>query len=532
MRIPFDSRRDSLTFHTLLAVALSIALLGIPAAALIITQRQFVRFGERIALNYARNVIARSDRISAELRAEVPVLAAAGAHDPCAPETIALMRSIAMKYVDIVFVGYERDDHLLCSSFGAHPAGIPLGPVAFTGEYVMRRNVRIGAPHSPPLNAIQSNGWVFFVAPLQSIDVSAPSNVALATYSTRARQIRTSSGPIRLDWISHGRAGQEISFAEDGHAIGVVESTSYATGAIAAVPLSVLQPNEKFVEWIVVGAAALAGFSIAAWILYMARQYRIVSAVTLTNGLRRNQFHLVYQPIVDLTTRQWVGAEALMRWRRAETSIPPDVFFAAAERLGLMDQFTERALSLLVKDAPLLFAGCDAFYVSFNLAASDVKDASIVARLRKLADDCNVPPARFKVEITERSILDEAAARDVIAAIRAGGMSTVVDDFGTGFSNLKYLSSFQFDDLKIDRAFVSGIGSGSVTGDVAFHIIALAKSLNMGLIAEGVENEQQAAILQAHGVPYAQGWLFARPASAAEMAARIRTGGQPAMAEQ
>lgn len=521
-RIPFRSRLDGVTFHAVLAVALATALIGIPVVTFLVTQHQFLRFGERIALNFARNVLARSDRISAEFRAEVPILNAAAGHDPCSPAAVELMRGIAMKYVDIVFVGYERDDRLLCSSFGVHPDGLPLGPVAFRGAYAVRRNIQIGAAPAARLNAIGANGWIFFIAPLQSIDVAAPENVILATYSTLARQIRTSNGPIRPEWLLLGRTGQERSFSEDGHAIGIVESAIYPAGAIAAVPLSVLQPNERFVEWVGVAAAVLAGLSIAAWILHVAKQYRVISRATLTGALRGDEFHLVYQPIVDLTTRHWVGAEALMRWRRAGIDIAPDLFFSAAEKLDLMPKFTERMFSLLAKDAPIIFSTGQPFHVSFNLAASDVKDASIVTRLKKLAWDCGQPPARFKVEITERSVLDEVAGRDVIAAIRAIGMSTIVDDFGTGFSNLKYLSMFQFDGLKIDRAFVSGISSHPVTGEVAFHIIALARSLDLGLIAEGVENEQQAAVLEAHGVRFAQGWLFARPKIAADLAAGLR----------
>lgn len=524
MRIPFNNRLESLRFHTFLAIGLLAALIGLPVAAFIGTHHQFVRFGERIALGYARNVIARSNRISAEFRAELPVLAAAQGNDPCSQKNIALMQSIAMKYIDIIFVGYEQDDRLLCSSFGLHPNGVVLGPVTFTGQYKMRRNVRVDVAPSTPLNAVEWNGWVFFIAPLQSIDVAAPDKVALATYSTLAKQLRTSNGFIRPEWVLRGQSGQEVSFADDGYAVGMVESDIYPSGAIAAVPLSALQPDEQLVESVAVGAAALAGLSIAAWILHIARQYRVISAVTLKNALRHNEFYMVYQPIVDLKTRRWVGAEALMRWRRANIEISPDLFFSAAETMGLMDRFTERALSLITDDARVIFPANKTFYLSFNLAASDVKDVAIVARLRKLAEDCGVSPARFQAEITERSVLDEVAARGVIGSICEIGMSTVVDDFGTGFSNLKYLSMFQFDGLKIDRAFVGGIGSGSVTGEVAFHIIALAKSLNMVLTAEGVENEEQAGILQARGVQYAQGWLFAKPKNLTDLVAGIKAG--------
>jgi sensor c-di-GMP phosphodiesterase-like protein len=522
MQIPFENIGERVRFFGILGIVLLLVVVGIPVATFFITHREFQHLGERAALAYARSVIERSDRISTQIAVELSALEAAQGGAPCSPENVRLMRQTALRSVDIMLIGYQQDDRLLCSSFGVHEGGIPLGPVDFSGAFNMRRNIQLDLAPGAVFNAGERNGWVFFLARTQSIDVAVPSTIALATFSTQARQLRASRGFIRPEWIAQARSSGEVSFVDGGYAVGVIHSEAYPSGAMAAVPLAIFSPSARMTEQVATGVAVLAGLSLAAWVLYVARQFRIISPLSLKRALRRGEFYMVYQPIVDLHSRAWVGAEALMRWRRGGIEIPPDLFFSVAERKRMMEAFTGKMLTLVGRDAAAVLSASEGFYLSLNLTAADLKGTAIVVELQRLAGLCGVPASRFKVEITERNVLDEKDAKDTLEALRTSGIDTMIDDFGTGFSNLKYLSVFTFDYLKVDRAFTAGLGSDSVSGDVALHIVKLAMSLGIGLVAEGIETERQAELLTENGVRYWQGWLFSRPRLPADLVAGLR----------
>jgi sensor c-di-GMP phosphodiesterase-like protein len=150
-------------------------------------------------------------------------------------------------------------------------------------------------------------------------------------------------------------------------------------------------------------------------------------------------------------------------------------------------------------------------HVSINLSAADLSSHATVGRLQRLLEATRLPSECFWIEATERGFLGGDRARSVVAELRRMGFKVAIDDFGTGYSSLAVLNTFKLDILKIDKAFTASIGTGETK--VIEHIIQLAKSLGLDLVAEGVETAEQAAFLHAQGVNWAQGWLFGRPVS-------------------
>lgn len=213
-----------------------------------------------------------------------------------------------------------------------------------------------------------------------------------------------------------------------------------------------------------------------------------------------------------------------MRWRRSNGEmVGPDTFIPIAESCGLIGSITMRVLELIEADAWTLFSGHEDFFVSINFSADDFSDQAVIDRVAQLVATARISPSQIHVEATERVFMDVETTRRNVARLQEIGVKVSIDDFGTGYSSLSHLTSVQLDALKIDRVFVQTAGTESVTSSVIDHIIAMAKGLNLKIIAEGVETEAQASYLRRHGVEYVQGWLFSKPIDAVSLRAGARS---------
>lgn len=232
-------------------------------------------------------------------------------------------------------------------------------------------------------------------------------------------------------------------------------------------------------------------------------------------ALRYDEFEVDYQPLVDLASGRCVGAEALVRWRRSDGQrVRPDLFIPQAEESGLIIGITHSVIKRVISDQAELLRANPELYISLNLAAADIVDGAFKNVAAQALKGANVPATQLVYEVTERGLIDVERAVELLGELRRAGHRIAIDDFGTGYSSLSYLQHLPVDILKIDKCFVDALGTEAVSSPVAAHIVQMAQSLGLKVVAEGVERSEQAQLLIGLGAQIGQGWLFAKPLDA------------------
>jgi len=278
------------------------------------------------------------------------------------------------------------------------------------------------------------------------------------------------------------------------------------------------------VWWWLLPVCLIAGAVVGFLTLLLVRQRQSLDA-ELHGAIRRGELQVLYQPIFDLDSRNCVGAEALLRWRRPDgTLTSPDLFIPMAENTGQIRQMTDFVLQRLLEQLGQLLRANPQLYISVNLAACDVMVPRIGQVMARLLALHRVAARQIAFEVTERGLIDVVVARENLQALRDVGHQVLIDDFGTGYCSLAYLQTLPVDCLKIDKAFIDALGHDAASSGVAPHIIHMAQALDLKVIAEGIELESQAALLSSEGVKFGQGWLFAHALSAVQFIELITRG--------
>lgn len=258
------------------------------------------------------------------------------------------------------------------------------------------------------------------------------------------------------------------------------------------------------------------------WILYtpgleLGVRERLQSLGGLRNALEGRQFAVHYQPLVDATTHKLKGAEALLRWHHPGRGlVPPDLFIPLLEETGLIVDVGVYVLREACRQAVVWRAGlCPDFAVSVNLSARQFADPRLIERVGEALADTGLPPGALIIEVTETFLAKEPErAASILRRFRKLGVAVAVDDFGVGYSSLSSLRHLPVDILKIDRAFINNAPHDHMDAAIARAIAALAQGLDLSLVAEGVENEEQADFARSVGCHKLQGFLFSRPLDA------------------
>lgn len=234
----------------------------------------------------------------------------------------------------------------------------------------------------------------------------------------------------------------------------------------------------------------------------------------LRQAIKRDELELYYQPQIDLSTGRLVGAEALIRWNHPVLgTVSPGRFIPIAEESGLIIDIGDWVLEQGCRQMRLWRdANINIDHIALNVAAMQLKRGGMVVRLNLLLAEYKLLPEWIELEVTEGFVMDKSErSLKELNAIRQLGVSLAIDDFGTGYSSLSYLKDLPMNKLKIDQSFIRGVPHDKEDSAITKTILALGDGLGIGVIAEGVETETQAAFLLQSNCHYAQGYLFAKP---------------------
>jgi EAL domain-containing protein (putative c-di-GMP-specific phosphodiesterase class I) len=234
----------------------------------------------------------------------------------------------------------------------------------------------------------------------------------------------------------------------------------------------------------------------------------------LASAIDRGELTIQYQPIVSTGSGAIVGAEALVRWRRADgTMISPGEFIPIAEENGLILSIGEWVLrNACMQTAYWSRTGLPDIKISVNVSPRQLREKDLTNMVGRVLEESHLDPSQLELEVTETALMKDAnLVEETIASLDRFGVGFALDDFGTGYSSIEHLRRFTFRTLKIDRSFVAGLPSDSKSAAVAGGLIDLAHQLGLSVTAEGVETPQQLAFLKSLSCDKIQGYLVSRP---------------------
>lgn len=509
--------RNHLMPLVLVLVALA-TLLPIGASVLLARQQARARQEQR-ALFYARDVLRRSEDTGKQIADAFRLMASTPDRPPCSQARRQVMQRIDAASSYIQFVGRLDRGRIVCASYGEFEVPLELGKPDLISDKGLAIWLDIQFPFAADKRFIGIGNDKFVAVIHKSLPVDttvAERDVSLAVISLAGQRTMSTRGRFLPAWMPKPgdlAPGTQKTRLIGRNVVSQVRSRGFDLAAVAALNEEDYGRELALFAKILVPIGVLTGLLLAYTVTRVAKGQMSLPAV-IRSGLRNREFFVVFQPVVRLQDRAWVGAEALIRWKRPDGQvIRPDLFIPAAEETGLIHSLTTEVLRLVEPTLAALARRDDDLFLSVNLSRQDLHEAGMETLLHELIARSGARASQLHLEITERGLTDMDDARLMIDRMRAKGLCVAVDDFGTGYSSLSELGRLNLDMIKIDKAFVDTIDGATVTSQVAAHIVEMAHALSLGMIAEGIERDAQAQILESWHVLYGQGYLFAKPMS-------------------
>ena len=435
-------------------------------------------------------------------------------HTSCSPELIQRMREVEYRSLYLRDIGVILNNRLLCTT------GLGMVDEVVDEDHVFDhdRDSDISIIHNVPLKLFDFKvkrslvHYGHFAAILdKNLNLlSEKSLVDIAVYMKNRSDWILFDGDKNLTLLSSG--GQSV-YGQAGDLHGLVytsQSCSQAFYSCVVVQFNLYRffQHHPLLAWTMISAALLIALG-SAVLAYMYIRQKISLDNVIRMGIDKRHIQCYYQPLVDLESRRVVGFEVLSRWRSLSgTLLFPDQFLPVVKRYSLDAQLTKVVMEKALGELQT-FPALESLKVAFNFTPQELSQGIASSLLKKMQQQYRLP--NLTIELTEHEVKEQSKLIGEIAWLREQGFAVAIDDFGTGYANLNHLKQLKVDALKIDKEFVSAMSVGQESTSFVPNIVAIAKLLQLDVVAEGIETPEQADYLKQLGIATGQGYLYARP---------------------
>ena len=467
--------------------------------------RQFITEQE----TYASRVLIRTEQVMDQAKGallQMDALKDAG----CSPAHLQEMRRLSYSWRYIQEVLYLDGLTARCSSLenSGKPFTFPepdrIIPSGYRAWYTERNDLGIRRY----MAAFASDHHMVIIDPVSFIDVIPFSNskTQVALISTHNSRVLASSAPLDQQAWQQIQLQHLETLTKDNIVYTVRQYPDLQVSIMtwsSTLPLSE-RLRHQLMLWLPVGILMSL---LASWLIFQVLRRLQSLRQRMLDALNNAAITVYYQPIVSLTDGKVVGCEALARWKQPDGSyLSPEIFIPLAEQTGLITNLTENVVKSVFRDLGKWLSLHPDQHVSINLSVADFHSVVLQTLLHQQMRIWHVQPQQIALELTERGFADPKTTLPAMTAYRKAGHAIYIDDFGTGYSSLRYLQDLEVDTLKLDKSFVDALEYAQVTP----YIIEMAKTLQLNVVAEGIESPCQEKWLREHGVQFGQGWLYSK----------------------